>query len=304
MQSFSIAKYPHLAGILFSMIFGLTFMFSKVLLETMSPLGLIAYRFLIAIIVFEIVRRLKWVTIDLKNKPLQPLLLVALFQPILYFLFETIGLTFIRSSEAGMMIALIPIVVALISPLFGKEYPSWIQFLFISLSVSGVVFINVMKASVGDDVNVIGVVLVFMAVVSAALFNMFSRRGSTHFRPAEITYVMMLTGAVVFNIIYIVELVLQDNVGAYLGSLSVISIGPLLYLGIIASSGGFFLVNTSLSKLPAHVSSVYANLATVVSVIAGVVVLQESISWFHYVGAAMIITGVYGTARFRRKVSV
>lgn len=301
MKTFSIAQYPHLAGILFSMIFGLTFMFSKVLLETMSPLGLIAYRFVIAIIVFETLRRLRFVSIDLKNKDLKSLLLVALFQPILYFLFETIGLSYIRSSEAGMMIALIPIIVALISPLFGKEYPTWIQFLFISLSVSGVVFINVMKASVGDDVNVLGVVLVFFAVVSAALFNMFSRRGSTLFRPAEITYVMMLTGAVVFNVIYLTELVLQNNLAAYFGSLNLTSVGPLLYLGIIASIGGFFLVNTSLSKLPAHVSSVYANLATVVSVIAGVMILDESIRWFHYVGAVMIVTGVYGTARFRRK---
>ena len=304
MQSFSIAKYPHIAGILFSMIFGLTFMFTKVLLETISPIGIIAYRFLIAFVVFELFRRLNIVPISLKGKSLKPLLLIALFQPILYFLFETIGLTYIRSSEAGMMIALIPIVVALISPLFGKEIPTWIQFMFISLSVSGVIFINVMKASVGDEVNIIGVLLVFMAVVSAAMFNMFSRKGSYHFRPAEITYTMMLTGAVVFNSIYVVELIIQDNLSMYISVVSGASILPLLYLGIIASIGGFFLVNTSLSKLPAHVSSVYANLATVVSVIAGVVVLQESISWFHYVGAFMIISGVYGTARFRRKVSL
>jgi drug/metabolite transporter (DMT)-like permease len=115
---------------------------------------------------------------------------------------------------------------------------------------------------------------------------------------------MMLTGAVVLNVIYLMELLIQDNLSAYFGLLSLNAIGPLLYLGIVASIGGFFLVNTSLSKLPAHVSSVYANLATVVSVIAGVLVLQESISWFHYVGALMIISGVYGTARFRRKVSV
>jgi drug/metabolite transporter (DMT)-like permease len=159
-----------------------------------------------------------------------------------------------------------------------------------------------MKSNLGEDVSLVGIGLIFMAVVSAALFNMFSRRARDSFQPAEITYVMMLTGAVVFNSIYVVQLVLDQNIAGYVTLIQGSTVLPLLYLGIVASVGGFFLVNTSLSKLPAHVSSVYANVATIVAVIAGAVFLSESILWFHWVGAAMIVTGVYGTNRFRRRI--
>jgi drug/metabolite transporter (DMT)-like permease len=99
-------------------------------------------------------------------------------------------------------------------------------------------------------------------------------------------------------------LILDQNIAGYMTLLQGSTLLPLLYLGIVASVGGFFLVNTSLSKLPAHVSSVYANVATIVAVIAGAVFLSESIAWFHWIGAAMIVTGVYGTNRFRRRSTI
>jgi drug/metabolite transporter (DMT)-like permease len=296
------SRHPHVAGILFASIFGLTFMFTKILLVDISPVGIIAYRFTLAIGTMELLRRFRLIQVGFKNKPWSAVLLVAIFQPVLYFLFETTGIQFVSSSEAGMMIALIPIVVAVLSPLFGRERPNLVQVGCIGLSVSGVLFINIMKSNLGEDVSLVGIGLIFMAVVSAALFNMFSRRARDSFQPAEITYVMMLTGAVVFNSIYVVQLVLDQNIAGYVTLIQGSTVLPLLYLGIVASVGGFFLVNTSLSKLPAHVSSVYANVATIVAVIAGAVFLSESILWFHWVGAAMIVTGVYGTNRFRRRI--
>ncbi len=296
------SRHPHVAGILFASIFGLTFMFTKILLVDISPVGIIAYRFTLAIGTMELLRRFRLIQVGFKNKPWSAVLLVAIFQPVLYFLFETTGIQFVSSSEAGMMIALIPIVVAVLSPLFGRERPNLVQVGCIGLSVSGVLFINIMKSNLGEDVSLVGIGLIFMAVVSAALFNMFSRQARDSFQPAEITYVMMLTGAVVFNSIYVVQLVLDQNIAGYVTLIQGSTVLPLLYLGIVASVGGFFLVNTSLSKLPAHVSSVYANVATIVAVIAGAVFLSESILWFHWVGAAMIVTGVYGTNRFRRRI--
>jgi len=295
------ARHPHLAGLLFASIFGLTFMFTKVLLEDISPMGIIAYRFFLAILTMELLRRFRVVSVQLKGKPIKVLLLIALFQPILYFLLETTGIQYVSSSEAGMMIALIPIVVAVASPFFGKERPTWIQVMFISLSVSGVLFINWMKSNIGEEVSFLGISLIFLAVVAAAMFNIFSRRAREFYQPADITYMMMMTGAVVFNGIYLTQLVLEGNLVGYVTLLGPTTILPLLYLGIMASVGGFFLVNTSLSKLPAHISSVYANIATIVAVIAGAVFLSEAILWFHWVGAFMIVTGVYGTNRFRRR---
>jgi len=289
----------HLAGIAFATIFGFTFMFSKVALDYVIPIGLIAYRFLIAIIVLEILRWFKVIHIRFERKHFKQLFLVALFQPILYFIFETFGIRLTTSGEAGMMIALIPIFVTILSSIILKETPKKIQIFFILLSVSGVLFIQIMKSSSGLDVNLWGLLLLLGAVISAALSNIASRNASKTLKPHEITYFMMLGGAIVFNVMYVIQLVIESRVSDYLTNLSHIElVVPILYLGVIASIGGFFLVNFALSKVPAHVSSIYANLSTIVAIIAGAWLLQEKLYYYHFIGAFMIIVGVYGTVRF------
>jgi len=294
-------KKVHIAGILFATIFGFTFMFSKIALDYVTPIGLIAYRFLIALIIFELLKLFKVIEIHLNKSTIKALMLVAIFQPILYFLTETYGLERTSSGEAGMMIALIPIFVTLLSALILKEKPKLIQIFFILLSVSGVLFIQLSKSSSGLAFEWLGFTLLLGAVLSAALFNIASRSASKTSKPYEVTYFMMLSGAITFNMIYIIQLIAERNLSSYITNLYHIELLiPILYLVIIASIGGFFLVNFALSKVPAHVSSIYSNLSTIVALIAGAVLLSERLYYYHYIGGLMIIIGVYGTVRFNR----
>ena len=296
-------KLPHIAGILFAVIFGLTFMFSKTVLASgVSPLGLISYRYLLAFLAFELIRRIGLVSITLKKKDVKILFIVGLLQPVAYFLFETYGLARTTSAEAGMMIALIPIFTTIFSSILLKEKPTKTQVFFILLSVSGVIFIQAMNASGGLEVQTFGLFLLFMAVISAALFNIASRSASKSLSAKELTYFMIMFGAIVFNILYVGSLFIEGSLVIYVTTLASIElILPIMYLGIVASIGGFFLVNYALSKLEAHVISIYANIATIVAVIAGAVFLSEPIEGYHYIGAFMIVFGVYGTVRTSRR---
>jgi drug/metabolite transporter (DMT)-like permease len=294
-------KTAHLAGVAFSLIFGFTFLFSKKALVFLSPIGLISYRFLLAFAFFEVLRWTGVIQVRFWKGQWKIWLPVALCDPILYFLFETYGLQWTTSGEAGMMIALIPIFVTVLSAFFLREKPTRLQVLFIFLSVAGILLIQLAKPAVGSG-SLWGFLLLIGAVLTAAFFNIFSRKASRSMTPTEITYFMMLSAAVSFNVLYIAQLAINGQLEAYFGLFSHQEIWiPILYLGIVASIGGYFLVNLALSRLPAHVSSVYSNLSTIVAVVAGAVLLNEPLAWFHYVGGIMIIVGVYGTIRFARK---
>jgi len=291
-------KWPHLAGISFSIIFGFSFMFSKILMENITPMGVIAYRFLVAFLFFELLRLTKIIRIRIQFKDALPILIVALFQPVMYFIFETYGLNQTTSAEAGLMIALIPIFVSIFSTIILKEKPKVLQVLFILVSFLGVIIIQIFKPDVQFERSIMGIVLLLLAVVSAALFNIASRNASKTHKPHETTYFMMFAGMVTFNIIYVVQLFIKNEPHRYFDNLLSIDIViPILYLGIIASILGFFLVNYSLSKLPAHVSSIYSNIATIVSVLAGYFFLNEALGIHHVIGGLLIIIGIYGTAR-------
>ncbi len=291
-------KLPHLSGIAFSIIFGFSFMMSKIALENISPIAVISYRFLVAFLFFEILRRTKIIKVKINKKEFLSIALVAVFQPVLYFLFETFGLQLTTSGEAGLMIALIPIFVTIMSAIILKEKPLRSQLFFIILSFLGVIFIQLFKNQLSFESSTLGFVLLLFAVISAALFNIASRSAARSHKPHEITYVMMFFGAISFNLIYIVQLAMDKELDRYITNFTNIEvILPIVYLGIVASIFGFFLVNYSLSKLPAHISSIYSNIATVVAVIAGAVFLNEPLRFYHIIGGAMIIIGVYGAAR-------
>ena len=114
----------YIVAVLTEFIFGFSFIFTKGALDYITPHQLLAFRFITAALVLTLLRALRVIKIDLKNRPLGRVLLLALFQPVLYFILETTGINLTTASEAGLMIALIPVFVTLLAALFLKEIPS------------------------------------------------------------------------------------------------------------------------------------------------------------------------------------
>lgn len=107
---------------------------------------------------------------------------------------------------------------------------------------------------------------------------------------------MMITiSFICFNILSIGEGLIAGNLGSYFLPLKspqfIISI---LYLGILSTLLTSTLTNYVLSKIEASKMSVFSNLGTVISIVAGVVFLKEEIFYYHIIGSVLIILGVLG----------
>jgi drug/metabolite transporter (DMT)-like permease len=292
---------PYLAGLVFSSIFGFSFLFTKEGLELMTPFQLLGFRFALAFISLSILRIAGIINIDLKGKNIKLLLLLAVFQPGIYFIFETTGMMYTTSSEAGIMIALIPIVVTILAAVFLKEKTSMIQMAFVLLSVGGVFFIILNRGSSDVEGNLFGIFLLAVSVLAAAFYNIISRKLSLEFRPIEITYVMMGFGALIFNLTALYQR--GFNLSGYFNVLSETRVLiTIIYLGIFSSVVAFFMMNYTLSKINAAQAAVFANFTTVVSILAGVFIRNEAFYTFQIIGAVLIIVGVWGTNYFSRPV--
>ena len=291
------SKYlPILAGVLVSVIFGFSFLFTKEALDNIQPFHLLGFRFACAFIVLSILKFLGFIEINFAGKSLNLLLLLALFQPVGYFIFETLGLKLSTASEAGMMIALIPVVVAILATIFLQEIPSKKQVLFIIISVTGVVFIIFMKSNTQFSRESTGLFLLLGAVLSAGVYNILSRKSSFEFTSIEITYIMMSIGAIFFNGVSLMRHYLNNQLSNYFVPLATQDVLiAVLYLGILSSVMAFLMVNFMLAKLEAYKSAVFTNLTTIISVAAGVIFRNEAFYWFHFLGGLLIILGVWGT---------
>jgi drug/metabolite transporter (DMT)-like permease len=291
---------PYLAAIISSTIFGLSFLFSKMALTVASPLALVAFRFLLAFVVMSALIMFKVIKVNYKNKPIKELIILGLAEPVVYFIFETYGIRETSSSIAGLMLSIIPIAVTILGVYFLKEIPSIKRIMFIVISVSGVALIGIMSASSNEGTSVRGIFLLLGAVITAGFFTIISRKASKYFTPIEITYFMMVLGAIFFNLILISTLINRGEILTYFEPLRNLKfISSVLYLGILSSIVAYLLINYTLSKIEASNTSVFANISTIVSVVAGVVILKETFHFYDFIGSALILLGVWGTNRFK-----
>jgi len=288
---------PYMAGFGVALTWGLSFMFTRGALDSLSPFHLLGLRFAAAAAAMALLKMLKLIRIDLKFSDYLSLLPLSLFQPILYFSAETIGIMLTSASYSGMIIAAIPIFVAILSALVLREYPNRIQLFFIVASVTGVIFIVFMDNQAIEGVNSIGTLALLGAVLSAACYNIASRKASSVYTPIQTTWVMMVVGAIIFNFIALAQHIHSGSISHYFSPLPDLWIN-IIYLGVASSVGAFFLFNYVLSKVAATQGSVFVNMVTVVAIAGGVIFMGESIFWYHLIGTAAVILGIWGTNRY------
>lgn len=293
-----------LAGISKSIIFGLSIMFIKIAMEKISIFSLLAVRFTLAALIMIVMYLLKIIELNYKGKNIVNLIALSLLFPVLYFAFETLGLKYTASTRAAIIIALNPVVVAILSTLILKEKPNNAEIIFILISTFGVIFIALMSGNSMGRSNIIGIISLFIAVVSLAFYIIFSRMLSKEFTPTEITFSMMGIGAIVFSFFSIIEKIITKDFSLLsIEMLNIDIVFSLLYLGVFASIIGTFLNNYMLSKITASQTSIYTNFTTVITILSGIIFLNESFQWYELIGSIIIITGVWGTSHYGAKSS-
>ena len=294
--------FATLAALLGNSIFGFSFMFSRMALESATPFVMLMWRFLLAFVCLNGVAlwaRLKkkegWLRFQIPWKKSAPLFLLGLMQPVLYFLGESYGIQLTNATMSGVIIALIPIAALAGGALFMKEKPSRMQVFFSLVCILGVMVMT-LQQSVSGEVRPLGILLLLFAVVTGAAYNMMSRSMSRSFSALERTYVMMLVGAVVFSCLAGLEckgdaalLIAPLQNGRFLVSM--------VYLSLFSSILAFLCLNFAATILPVSKTTAFCNLTTVLSVFAGAVFLGDSINAVSVLAAAVIILGVFGVQK-------
>lgn len=289
---------PYAAITVSMIIFGFSFFFSKDALAHADTFQLLGFRFLLAAVLLALLAVARVIRLRLTRHKMAGMLLVALFQPVLYFIGETVGVKLTSASESGLIIALIPIFVPLFSTTMIKEKLSLARWLAIAACVSGVVLIIASKGFSGSGGHFEGIAALLCAVLAASVYTVISKRAFRDSSPMEVTFVMMWVGAIVFNAIGLATSAAQGTLSGYLAPLSNTRfLLDILYLGVLSSIVAFFCLNYSLTKLEAAVAGAFENLVPVISMIAGVFVGGEKLAILQYAGAALILAGIWGAAR-------
>ena len=180
-----------------------------------------------------------------------------------------------------------------------RERPNLRQWVCIAVSVAGVMLVS--AGGTGGQNTLGGCLCLLGAYLLGAVYTLLVQHISKEFTAFEMTYMMFAVGFVFFT-----GWAFAENGAAAFPKLgAALSDGQfvvaVLYLGLFASVGAYFLSNYSLGKLPVARSTIFTNLSTVVSVLAGIVVMKDPFSWVHVLSFVLILAGVVGVNLFRSR---
>jgi drug/metabolite transporter (DMT)-like permease len=213
--------------------------------------------------------------------------LICLLQSGIYYLCENYAMTFTTSSQAGMISAIVPLLVGVGAWLFLRERLSALTIGGIGLSVAGVIALSLGAEAAAHAPNpALGNALEVAAMFSAAGSMLAMKHIVDRYDP------WMLTGfQAAFGAVFFLPGALLSNPATWMHASAGAWIG-VVYLGIGVSLGAFGLYAMALHKMPASRAAIAINAVPLVALLAGWAGLHETLGLLQVLGCVAIAAGV------------
>jgi drug/metabolite transporter (DMT)-like permease len=226
-------------------------------------------------------------------------LLLALFEPFLYFMGESFGLTLVSSTVAAVIVSTIPVISPMFAYLFVKEKISLMNFIGLIISFSGIMLM-VFNRDFTFDASPLGVLLEFCAVMAAIFYSVAIKKLTHKYSAFTIIKVQNMLGA-----IYFLPLFLIFDFNRF------ISITPdfeliysLLMLAVFASSAAFILYIPVIRELGIIKANIFTNFIPVFTAITSYFVLSETFDMGKILGMTVVIAGVIVSQVYKKQTEL
>lgn len=269
------------------MVWASSFIALKSAIGPIGPMSVIFLRMLIASFCFlyfvKGFSKLNFTKSDIKY-----ILLMVLFEPCLYFIFEVKALQYTSAGQAGMITSMMPLMTAIAAGILLKEIITKKLLLGSLLAVSGAIWLS-LSASSGEHASnpLLGNFLEFLAMICGTGYAISIRHLSEKYSAIFLTAIQAFAGTIFFLPLAIWEyntISMDITLNAFLW---------VVYLGVFVTLGGYGLFNYALGRIEASKASVYINLIPVFAVILAYFLLGEKLEFTQIIASIIILTGVF-----------
>ena len=280
----------HILACLTQIMWGATFVSTKVLLEWFRPVEILFVRMLLAFIALFLVSPHP-VKISDKKRELC-FAGAALTGLVLYFLLENTALSITYASNVGIIVACAPFFVAVMVGIFFKEKQGVNFFIGFVIAITGVILIS-LSGEKNFHLNPLGDFLAFLAMISWGAYSAIVKKiGEWEYPVIAVTRRIYLYGIILLMPILIGEHVVSSRgfvVQAFKNPYVILNF---LFLGLFASALGFLLWNLATSWIGAVKTSLYIYVSPIVTVVLSLVILHEKMTVVSVIGAICILVGL------------
>lgn len=277
----------HLMAMISIVIWGTTFISSKVLLEDFKPVELLLFRFVIGLGALFLMKPERLALRDRRHE--WYFAGAGLSGICLYYLFENVALTYTQASNVGVITSISPFFIGISAHLFLKEEKLgrsfFIGFVFAIIGISMISF----GGQDGIQLNLKGDLL---SVAAAAMWGVYAISAR---KISELGYpVIQATRRMfIYGIVFMLPMAFVSDVRLEperFGDIK--NLANLLYLGVGACAVCFVTWNYAVEILGAIKTSVYIYLIPVITIIMSVIILHERITVMAVCGTALTLAGL------------
>lgn len=272
---------------------GLSFVFTKSLLNALTPIAIIFFRMVISSSILLIVSILffRQSLYAIPRKDWIYLFALSFFEPFLYFIFETYSLQMTDASIVSVIIATIPIFSVFLSVFYFKENLSRINIFGVFVSVIGIIVMLFPEIS-ARTFNEIGIIMAFGAVLSSVDYSFFLRKLSDRYHPVFIVTCQNTIGVFLFLPLFFLMHSPEQIIEQLSALNQPVMMTNLILLAVFCSAVAFIFYVQAMQKLGLGKANTFTNLIPVVTAVFSFFLLKENFPPYKIVGTLVVIIGI------------
>lgn len=276
------------AAVLSMIFWSFSFVWIKIVYEAYGPLTTVLFRLLISsglLLVFTLLSRNLQ---KMRPGDLKMFILLAFFEPFLYFMGESYGLKYVSSTVASVIVATIPLFSPIAAWYFYKEKLSRTNLFGLVITFFGVSLV-VLDTSFNFTASPLGVALEFFAVLGAIGYASVLKGISHRYNTFTIITYQNLIGAVFFLPFW---LVFEMNDFTQI-AFNAKAFWAIIKLAIFASTFAFILFTYSVRNMGINKSNTFINVIPICVAVFAYMILGDELNFHQMVGIAIVISGLF-----------
>lgn len=288
---------PVVALTMAMMLWGSSFIALKYAFEIYHPMQVIFLRMFSASLCFLIILP-KLSTLDYRQGDWKFMLLMSACEPCLYFILEAEALQHTSASQAGMIVAMAPLMVAVVAFVFIGERVNKQTLLGFMVAIIGAIWLSLSGEKSSHAPNpLLGNALELGAMVCAAFYSVALKHLSSRYSAVFLTALQAFVGTIFFF-----------PFAAYTDLPTQIhwqGMGAILYLGVFVTLGAYLSYNYAITRVAVSQAAAYINLIPVFTLVFAYLLLDDALNPSQLVASGVIMAGVvisqWGTRRTSTK---
>jgi drug/metabolite transporter (DMT)-like permease len=269
-------------------VWGWTFVATKICLEFVTPVELLALRLLVGVPALAVVMLFQKQRLEFSARDRSRLLLGSVVITV-HFLVQITGLNYTSATNTGWIIAVTPLVIVLLSFLFLKEQIGRNQVAGILLATVGILLlVSKGKFSNLGWLGSVGDWLVLASAHTWALYTVVMRDLSRTRNPLAVTLGILLPGMVVM----VGYVGLTSDLSTFV-NLPLRPVLALLFLGIFGTALGQWFWQFGVARIGAAQSGTFLYIEPFATTVLAVPLLNEPFGILTALGGLFVLAGVF-----------